>query len=132
MSLKFLADMGISPRTVQELRDQGHDALHLHEEGLERLPDEEILEKARGEGRILLTHDLDFSQLLAQTSAEGPSVILFRLADMRPESVSHHLRLVLVQAEEELRQGAIVSVREGQIRVHPLPIRREEDEQASA
>ena len=41
MTLKFLADMGISPLTVQGLRDQGHDALHLHEEGLERLPDEE-------------------------------------------------------------------------------------------
>jgi len=61
MTLKFLADMGISPLTVQGLRDQGYDALHLHEEGLERLPDEEILEKAHREGRILLTHDLDFS-----------------------------------------------------------------------
>ena len=132
MTLKFLADMGISPLTVQGLRDQGHDALHLHEEGLERLPDEEILEKAHREGRILLTHDLDFSQLLAQTGAESPSVILFRLADMRPESVSRHLQLVLAQAEEELHQGAIVSVREGQIRVHPLPIRGEKEEQEDA
>jgi len=66
------------------LRSQGHDAIHLHEEGLDRLTDPEILEKARWEGRVLLTHDLDFSQLLALSKAASPSVIVFRLADMRP------------------------------------------------
>jgi predicted nuclease of predicted toxin-antitoxin system len=33
--------------------------------GLQRLPDNEILVKARIEGRVLLTVDLDFAQLLA-------------------------------------------------------------------
>jgi hypothetical protein len=44
--MKFLADMGISPGTVQFLRDEGHDALHLHEQDLDRLPDPAILDKA--------------------------------------------------------------------------------------
>jgi predicted nuclease of predicted toxin-antitoxin system len=44
--MKFLADMGISPRAVDFLRDMGHDAVHLYEEGLERLPDSDILAKA--------------------------------------------------------------------------------------
>lgn len=35
--MKFLADMGISPRTVAKLRRAGHDAVHLVEEGLEKL-----------------------------------------------------------------------------------------------
>jgi predicted nuclease of predicted toxin-antitoxin system len=60
--MKFLADMGISPRTVTFLRELGHEAVHLHEEGLERLGDTAILAKARKEGRILLTHDLDFGE----------------------------------------------------------------------
>jgi len=33
--MRFLADMEISPKVVELLRSQGHDALHLHEEGLE-------------------------------------------------------------------------------------------------
>ncbi|MEG5135829.1 DUF5615 family PIN-like protein [Microcoleus sp. A6-C6] len=45
--MNFLADMGVSPVTVQALRQQGYDAVHLNEQGLERLPDFEILEKAR-------------------------------------------------------------------------------------
>jgi predicted nuclease of predicted toxin-antitoxin system len=43
--MKFLADMGISPRVVTALRKQGHDAVHLQEQALARLPDHEILFK---------------------------------------------------------------------------------------
>ena len=120
--MKFLANMGISPDTVSWLRSQGHDAVHLHERGWERLSDSEILEKAREEGRVLLTHDLDFGQLLALSGATSPSVIVFRLADMRPDSVNRHLDWVLQQAADDLERGAIISVREGQIRVRSLPI----------
>ncbi|WP_414578683.1 DUF5615 family PIN-like protein [Anabaena sp. CCY 9402-a] len=44
--------MGISPRTVNWLKSAGYDAIHLVYEGLERLPDDEILVKARFEERI--------------------------------------------------------------------------------
>ncbi|MCC6607910.1 MAG: DUF5615 family PIN-like protein [Anaerolineae bacterium] len=57
--MKFLADMGISPVTVQFLRDQGFDAVHLSDSRLHRLPDPEIITKARNENRIILTHDLE-------------------------------------------------------------------------
>lgn len=45
--MKFLADMGISLRTVMWLRSRGDDVVHLRDEGLQRLPDNEILIKAR-------------------------------------------------------------------------------------
>jgi len=120
--VKFLADMGISPDTVTWLQSQGYDAVHLHEQGLDRLSDAEILEKARNEGRIVLTHDLDFAQLLALSKATSPSVIVLRLADMRPDSVNYYLERVLQQAQSDLVRGAIISVREDQIRVRSLPI----------
>ncbi len=34
----FLADMGVAFRVVELLRAEGHDALHLGEEQLHRLP----------------------------------------------------------------------------------------------
>ena len=67
--MKFLADMGISPKTVSFLQNLGYQAAHLHQEGLDRLSDSEILEKARLNGSILLTHDLDFGDLLAASEA---------------------------------------------------------------
>ena len=77
--MKFLADMGISPRTVGFLNGRGHDAVHLHDQHLERMDDSAILDRARREGRVLLTHDLGFGELLAAGGMRLPSVIVFRL-----------------------------------------------------
>jgi predicted nuclease of predicted toxin-antitoxin system len=114
--------MGISPRTVAFLRGLDHDAVHLHTLGLDRLPDAAILELARAENRILLTHDLDFAELIAAGGEALPSVIVFRLRNMQPERVNHHLQGILAQHQEPLERGAIVSVVEGQARVRRLPI----------
>ncbi len=45
--MKLLADVGISIGTMRTLRQQGYDIVHLREKGLQRLPDPEIMEKAR-------------------------------------------------------------------------------------
>ena len=48
--MKFLADMGISVSTVESLREQAHDAIHLRDE-LMKMADADILAKASSEGR---------------------------------------------------------------------------------
>jgi len=120
--MKFLADMGISPRVVLALRQRGHDAIHLQEEKLHRLPDAAVLEKARLEGRVLLTHDLDFGELLAASGDALPSVIVFRLKDMRAENVGGYLFRILEQQAEMLEKGAVCSVTERKLRIHALPL----------
>jgi predicted nuclease of predicted toxin-antitoxin system len=120
--MRFLADMGISPKTVSFLQDLGYQATHLHQEGLDRLSDSEILEKARREGRILLTHDLDFGDLLAASKAKFPSVVIFRLRNMRPERLNLHLHSILSQHAKGLEHGVIVKVAEGGIRIRNLPL----------
>jgi len=120
--MKFLADMGVSPVTVLELRQQGYNAVHLNEQGLERLPDSKILEKARQEQRIVLTFDLDFGELLAISSESLPSVIIFRLQTTIPVFVSARLLAVLSECGEDLETGAIVTVEDNRYRVRRLPI----------
>jgi predicted nuclease of predicted toxin-antitoxin system len=53
--MRFLADMGVSSRVVEWLRNNGHDAKHLREEGLHRMPNGEIFKKAIHENRIIIT-----------------------------------------------------------------------------
>jgi len=84
--MKFLGDMGISPMTVRYLETLGYDAVHLLDEGLNRLPDSEILEKGQVESRIVLAHDLGFGDLLAASGDRLPSVVIFRLQNMKPEA----------------------------------------------
>ncbi|MDN5941051.1 MAG: DUF5615 family PIN-like protein [Nitrospira sp.] len=80
--------MGIALSTVQTLRKAGHDIRHLSEDGLERLSDSSILEKAGREGSIVITCDLDFADLLALGAHTLPSVILLRLYN-RHLALSH-------------------------------------------
>lgn len=120
--MKFLADMGISPKSVAFLKDLGHEAIHLHDERLERLSDPDILEKARHEGRVLLTHDLDFGELVAASGARLPSVVIFRLRNMHPEQVNRSLQEIITQHQVALDQGAVLSINERQVRVRLLPI----------
>jgi predicted nuclease of predicted toxin-antitoxin system len=123
--MRFLADMGILPRVVEELRQNGHEAVHLIDEDLNRLPDGDILEKTLREDRILLTHDLDFGELLAASGGSLPSVIIFRLKDMRAANVSRHLFSLINQQSEALNRGAICSVTERKVRIRNLPIEKQ-------
>ena len=120
--MKFLADMGISPRTVSWLKSNGYDAIHLVEQGLEKLPDDEILAKAREEKRIVLTVDLDFAQLLAISQELLPSVVLFRLGNESYEIINQFLAQVLNRFESELEAGVIISVTDKSFRIRRLPI----------
>lgn len=120
--MKFLADMGISQRTVEWLRNKDHDIVHLREQGLQKLADEAILVKAKAEGRIILTMDLDFTNLLAWNKESMPSVIIFRLGNENYDKINEQLENVLSQCQNELLTGAIISVNDDTFRVRRLPI----------
>ncbi|NCR39704.1 MAG: hypothetical protein GPJ21_07450 [Microcystis aeruginosa W13-11] len=122
MEIEFLADMGISLRTVSWLREQGYDVVHLRDEGLQTLSDQEILAKAKREKRIILTVDLDFSQLLAISGYNLPSVILFRLGNENYNLSNQRLTIVLRDYTKALKTGAIVSVTDRIFRIRFLPI----------
>ena len=120
--MKFLADMGVSPLTVQALRQQGYDAVHLMDERLERLPDPQIMVKAMQEKRIVLTFDLDFGDLLAASADILPSVIIFRLKTPTPAITTKRLLAALSEFESALMTGAILTVEDKRYRLRRLPI----------
>ncbi|MBZ0170250.1 hypothetical protein MELA_00229 [Candidatus Methylomirabilis lanthanidiphila] len=108
--------------TVQALRRQGHEVVHLREEELARLPDAAILEKARQEQRIVLIFDLDFGDLLAIGGHNYPSVIIFRLHNETPAFVTTALFDVLIHRSQILAEGALVIVEVTRYRIRRLPI----------
>jgi predicted nuclease of predicted toxin-antitoxin system len=63
--MRFVADAGISPRTVDFLTQLGHEAVHVRTLGMQRAPDPDIIERARSDSSIVLTFDLDFGEVLA-------------------------------------------------------------------
>ena len=122
--MKFLADMGVSPRCVEWLRTQGYDAVHLSEQGLHKLRDSEVLEKAHSENRILLTMDLDFARILSSLETDHlPLTVIFRLSDQRPHNIQAMLEVILPIIAQHFEQGdAILSISDSKIRIRRLPI----------
>jgi len=120
--MRFLLDMGISTETSLFLKKLGHDSVHLTDEGMDRASDFQIMEKALKEARIVLTHDLDFGRMLAFSGDTLPSVITFRLTNMRPENVNAFCENIIARFSDVLAKGAILSVGDKRIRSHFLPI----------
>lgn len=122
--MRFLADAGISPRTVELLSQHGHDVVHVRTLGMDRATDRAIVERARAEARVVLTFDLDFGDILALGVRDKPSVIILRLADERSEIVNARLATLLKERSQELEAGALILVEDTRYRVRRLPIGR--------
>jgi len=63
--LRFVADMNISPLTVNVLAAEGIDIVRVSSLLPVNASDESILGLARQQGRVVITQDMDFSALLA-------------------------------------------------------------------
>lgn len=80
--MKLLIDMNLSPRWVGVLADAGFEAAHWSTLGAKNAPDSEIMAYASAHNYVVLTHDLDFSAILAATHGEKPSVVQIRAEDV--------------------------------------------------
>ena len=120
--MKFIADIHISPQTVESLAERGYIINRVNEFISFNAKDEEILDLALREESTSITQDLDFSSLLAKRGMSKPSVITLRINIVKPDRVTKILEMVLPQIESELNRGSIVIVEEDRIRIRKLPI----------
>ncbi|MEK6581808.1 MAG: DUF5615 family PIN-like protein [Nitrospirota bacterium] len=123
MKLKFIADIHISPLTVNELKKNGYDIIRITGKLPATASDNEIIQLASKEQAVIITQDLDFSAIIAQSGLNWPSVISLRVANAKPDMITRLLTTVLPRIEVELIEGAIVSVDETEYRIRKLPVK---------
>lgn len=122
--LSLLADMGVSPTTIKTLRDAGYNVVHVSEIGLAMASDAVILSRAHSEGRIVITFDLDFGNIMAASGKTVPSVITIRTANQTPTVVNPLLLRIIAKQRESLEAGCLLVIEEGRQRLRRLPISR--------
>jgi len=121
--MKFLVDMPLSPKLAEWLKEFGHDAVHAHWIGMDRASDEELLERARIEGRIVVTADLDLPKLVALSGEEGPPIILFRGGEFSEKEVRSLMLKVFETFPPQKIEGSIIVVERWRLRRRPLPLK---------
>ncbi|HWM93022.1 MAG TPA: DUF5615 family PIN-like protein [Thermoanaerobaculia bacterium] len=119
----LLADLNVSPLTVEALQREGWDIVRISQRMPARTPDREILELARNEGQAIVSQDLDFSALLALGGFDRPSLVTLRLSDSAPATVTRRLLETAPLLEQVLPEGVAVTIEDETVRVRKLPIR---------
>jgi predicted nuclease of predicted toxin-antitoxin system len=118
--MRFLADENFPGPVIRALRDRGHDVFSVRRE-MQGAADEQILNHANNDARIILTFDKDFGELafrLAMPARCG--IILFRLSSEKPAN-DNARALAAIESMTEW-SGHFAVVTDDRIRVRRLPI----------
>jgi predicted nuclease of predicted toxin-antitoxin system len=117
---KILADMPISPKTVEHIKRLGIECKHLTEFQMGQASDEEIIKFAKENDYTILTEDLDFGAILSCSQEIEPSVIILRVGNLNTTEINRLLEKSLNKVKDE--KNAIIIVERTRIRIKKLPI----------
>jgi len=112
--MRFLVDECTGPAVARWLRQRQHDVFSVYEEA-RGMDDDEIIQKAFAENRILITNDKDFGEKVYRERWPHKGVILLRLEDERAANKIDVLRRLLERYADRL-VGNFVVVTETKVR----------------
>jgi len=116
---KFLANENIPAVAVAAAHSAGHDVLSVTQFGY-GASDDDVLQLSIKEGRVLVTFDLDFGELVFKRGRKASSgVILLRQRTQSPEEISDFFTAVLAQPIDWEHNFCVAL--DDRIRTRPLP-----------
>ncbi len=114
--MKFLIEANMRRSVGTFLQAAGHDVRFLTGTTDRDLPDDQVLELAVRENRVLLTNDRDFGTLIYQRRRAHSGVIFFRLKQESTEAYTTRLSNVVMTHHDALRRLFII-VEDDHVRV---------------
>jgi len=112
--MRFLVDECTGPAVARWLRAQRHDVFSVYDEA-RGIDDEEVIQRAFAENRVLITSDKDFGDKVYRQRLPHRGVILLRLADERSANKIDVLQRLLSAFTDRIL-GQFVVVTETKIR----------------
>jgi predicted nuclease of predicted toxin-antitoxin system len=102
---------------LRTLRSVGHDAVSVVELGISGADDVAVRAAAIEGGRILVTLDGDFANVLRYPPAETPGVLRFRLHPATEAAIDTAIRWAVTRLSDTDMAGELVVVDEKKIRI---------------
>lgn len=115
--MKFKLDENIPIGALALFSRLNLDADTVQSEGLRGRPDRDVLSAAIEAGRILMTQDLDYTDIRKYSPGEHSGVVVLRLYEPGGQAIV--TRLASVLASEDYRQwaGALVIISATKVRI---------------
>jgi predicted nuclease of predicted toxin-antitoxin system len=114
--VKFKTDENLPNEAASTLTDLGFDVETVWDESLSGADDQTIADRARGEGRILVTLDRDFADIRAYPPEQNPGIIVLRLGVQDKETVIAYVRRVAMVWTSRSPAGELWIVERDRIR----------------
>lgn len=115
--MRFKIDENLPSEVVDLLREAGHDAVSVLDQGFKGSSDEEVAQVAADEGRALITLDLDFSDIRAYPPPDYAGLIVLRPRDSNKYHLLNLLTRLLPVLEEEAVVRALWIVEDDRLRI---------------
>jgi predicted nuclease of predicted toxin-antitoxin system len=116
--MRFKLDENLSPSLAALFASSGHEAHSVIQQALGGKPDERVIEVCHREDRVLITFDLDFSNIQAYPPAQFSGIIVLRLASQANPTAEAAVRRLLAHLSKEQPKGALWIVEDDRIRIH--------------
>ena len=120
--IKFLADVNIEKPLVDFLSKQGYDIKWIPDYDCE-MPDEDLIQLANREKRILITNDKDFGDLIFLQKRMSAGTILFRVKGQNSQDKIKLMKKLLMGYKDKLLNHYMV-ITKLKIRIIPLGDKR--------
>lgn len=118
--MKFLLDENISPKTYKFLKNLGHDMADVRLLNVKGIKDRQLIEIAAKQTRILITFDLDFSDLRDPMAKKLPGLIILRTKRFSSQFINVLLENFIVKHKPKDIAGKICIITESQVRFRSL------------
>lgn len=115
--MKLKLDENLGRRLYPLLESRGHDVDTVIDEGLGGADDDMVAAAARREGRVLLTLDVDFSDIARFPPGSHPGIVVIRIPEPRPSLVTAALTGLLARHDLAELAGCTVIAQLGAVRV---------------
>lgn len=115
--MKIKLDENMPAAMAHLLREAGHDAHTINDEGLSGANDTEVIKAATAEGRVLFTFDTGFGNVHAFPYGSHGGIVVFRLRDQRWDVMEETARRMLASGILERLEGELAIIDENRIRM---------------
>lgn len=119
--MKLKLDENLDVRLAVILRQAGHEAATVRDQGLAGIDDQALYRHCASEARILVTLDLDFANVLRYPPESGSGVIVLRGQDDLLPTRRILTRTLVGALSAANPKGQLWIVEAGRVRIHESP-----------